>query len=134
MEFSRSQTFIFSDSPLHLLLGAIFNPTRKYDFVPNLEVNGTNLETKEEMKLLGLKIRNDLSWKSNTDSMVKRAYNKLWMIKRLIRQGANLEDLTDIYVKQVRSILEFGVPVWNSGLTQEEVSDIERVQKFVCTL
>ena len=49
--------------------------------------------------------------------MVKRAYNKLWMIKRLIRQGANLEDLTDIYVKQVRSILEFGVPVWNSGLT-----------------
>ena len=107
----------------------LFNPTRKYDFVPNLEVNGTSLETKEEMKLLGLRIRNDLSWKSNTDSMVKRAYNKLWMIKRLIRQGANLEDLTDIYVKQVRSILEFGVPVWNSGLTQEEVSDIERVQK-----
>ena len=38
-------------------------------------------------------------------------------------------DLVDIYTKQVRSILEFGVPVWNSGLTQEEVSDLERVQK-----
>ena len=39
------------------------------------------------------------------------------------------EHLTDVYVKQVRSILEFGTPVWNSNLTQEDVSDIERVQK-----
>ena len=31
--------------------------------------------------------------------------------------------------KQVRSVLEFGVPVWNVGLTQEEVLTIERVQK-----
>ena len=30
-------------------------------------------------------------------------------------------------------ILEFGVPVWNSKLTQEEINDIERVQKsFMC--
>ena len=27
------------------------------------------------------------------------------------------------------SVLEFGVPVWNSGLQNEESSDIERVQK-----
>ena len=31
--------------------------------------------------------------------------------------------------KHVRSILEFWVPVWNSGLTLDEVKDIERVQK-----
>ena len=107
----------------------LFNPTTKYDFVPSLVVDNTELETKEEMKLLGLILRNDLSWKSNTASMVVRAYSKLWMIKRLKGQGANLDDLTDIYIKQVRSILEFGVPVWNSGLIQDEVADIERVQK-----
>ena len=39
----------------------LFNPTRKYGFVPNLKVNGTNLETKEEMKLLVLRIINNLS-------------------------------------------------------------------------
>ena len=69
----------------------LFIPTRKYDFFPNLEVNGTNLETKEEMKLLGL--RNDLSLKSNTDIIVQRAKNRLWMIKRLKRQRANLDIL-----------------------------------------
>ena len=50
-------------------------------------------------------------------------------MKRLIRQGPNLEYLTDIYVKQIRSILELGVPVWNSGQTQDEVSVIEIVHK-----
>ena len=107
----------------------LFNPTENYDFVPNLTIDGITLETSDEMKLLGLTIRNDLSWKSNTCSLIKRAYKKLWAIKRLKSQGANLEDLIDIYEKQVRSVLEFGVPVWNSGLTQDEVADIERVQK-----
>ena len=107
----------------------LFNPTVNYDFVPNLTVDNVNLETSEEMKLLGLTISSDLSWKSNTSDMVQRAYKKLWIIKRLKKQGANLSDLVDIYIKQIRSILEFGVPVWNSALTQEEVVEIERVQK-----
>ena len=107
----------------------LFNPTLHFDFVPNLNIDNTDVETLEEMRLLGITLRNDLSWKSNTNNMIKRAYKKLWILKRLRNQGANLEDLVDIYTKQVRSILEFGVPVWNSGLTQEEVSDLERVQK-----
>ena len=71
----------------------------------------------------------DLSWKPNTEIMTKKAYKRLWTLKRLKRQGASLDDLRDIYVKQVRSVLEFGVPVWSSGLTQKDASDIERVQK-----
>ena len=35
----------------------------------------------------------------------------------------------DVYCKEVPSILEFGVPVWHSGLTQKDTADIERVQK-----
>ena len=81
------------------------------------------------MRLLGMVIQNNLKWKANTNSMVKRAYKKLWMISRLKKHGANLNDLKEVYTKQVRSILEFGVPVWNSSLTNEESADIERVQK-----
>ena len=44
-------------------------------------------------------------------------------------KGASLEDMRDVYCKQVRSILEFGVPVWSNGITLEEVAEIERVQK-----
>ena len=54
----------------------LFNPTINYDFVPNLTVEGVDIETLEEMKLLGLTLRNDLSWKSNTEKMISRAYKK----------------------------------------------------------
>ena len=43
--------------------------------------------------------------------------------------GATQEDLLDIYTKQVRSILEFAVPVWHSSITGEERLGIERIQK-----
>ena len=81
------------------------------------------------MKILGLTLQNDMKWKSNTKNMTSKAYKRLWIIKRLKRAGANKEDLIDVYSKQVRSVLEFGAPVWSSGLTKEEIDDIERVQK-----
>ena len=37
--------------------------------------------------------------------------------------------MLDVYVKQVRSVLELAVPVWQPSLTQAEVKQIERVQK-----
>jgi hypothetical protein len=107
----------------------LFNPAKNWDFIPNFTLGNTEIETQEEMKMLGIIVRNDLTCKSNTDTMTQKAYSRLWILKRLKKQGANLEDLKDIYIKQVRSVLEFGVPVWSSGLKQEEVVNIERVQK-----
>ena len=78
----------------------LFNPTKNFDFVPEVEIEGNLLETQEEIKILGLIVRNDLSWRSNTDSMCKEAYSWLRMIKRLQRSGASLEDMIDIYILQ----------------------------------
>ena len=61
----------------------LFNPTKIYDFVPELTMEGHEIETVEEMKLLGLIVRNDLSWSSNMEEITKKGYQRLWMIKRL---------------------------------------------------
>ena len=53
----------------------------------------------------------------------------MWMIKRLKAHGASIDDLITVYTKQIRCVLEFGVPVWNSSITKDESLDIERVQK-----
>ena len=107
----------------------LFNPTLSHDFVPELQIDGELVETAEEIKLLGLTVRSDLSWKSNTKQIVTKAYKRIWMIKRLKNYGANLNDLKEVFFKQIRTVLEFGAPVWNSGLTKAESMDIERVQK-----
>ena len=45
--------------------------------------------------------------------------------------GASNDDLLEIYYKQIRSIAEFGVPVWNSSLTGDDILNLERIQKTV---
>ena len=40
----------------------------------------------------------------------------------------------DIYVKQCRSIVELAAPVWTAGLTKEDITALERVQKIACSI
>ena len=81
------------------------------------------------MKLLGIIITSDLKWKSNTKYMVARCYQKLWMLKNLKKLGAKEEDLLEVYYQQIRNIVKMACPVWSSGLSQQEIRFIERVQR-----
>ena len=105
----------------------VFNPGISRDFMPRFNFIGEELEIVEETKLLGVILRSDLSWKSNTSYMVKRANKKLWSLRRLKGLGAKNNDLIDVFIKQVRSILENAVQVWHPGLTEDEKNKIESV-------
>ena len=108
----------------------LFNRATKSDFFPQLKLeNDVSLEVVEEIRLLGVQIRSDLSWKANTDSMCQSAYSRLWMLRRLKPLGASSHELLDVYDKQIRCMVEFAAPVWTSGLTKAEINQIERVQK-----
>ena len=107
----------------------LFNPGILRDFQPKFSLKKNEIDLVEETKLLGVVIRSDLSWSANTEYIVSRATKKLWFLRRLRVLGANEDDLIDVYMKQIRSILEFAVPVWHSSLTGEDRADIERVQK-----
>ena len=108
----------------------LFNTSRSYDFTPKLMLNNnTTLEVVEQFRLLGLDFQSNLGWESNTNNICKKAYSRIWMLRRLRKLGASQEDMFDVYCKQVRCVLEFGVAVWAPGLTKAEATQIERVQK-----
>ena len=107
----------------------LFNPAKKMNFMPSFPVDGKEINLVEKTTLLGLVIRSDLSWSSNTEYVVGRCNSKLWILRRLKKMGATQVDLLDVYVKQVRSILEYAVPVWHSSITGEQRLDLERIQK-----
>ena len=50
------------------------------------------------------------------------------LIKSLKQSGADLVNLIEVYVKQVRTVLKCGVPVWNLNIPKEEELIIEIVQ------
>ena len=107
----------------------VFNPGRSRDFLPRFHFNNDELDVVEEIKLLGVIIRSDLSWQHNTDYIVTKANKKLWSLRRLKKLGARTTDLVDVYIKQVRSLLEFAAVVWHPSLRIEDRVRIERVQK-----
>ena len=107
----------------------LFNNAVKYDFIPYLTIDGAEVELVEEIRLLGIQVRADLSWSSNTLAMCQNAYARLWMLRRLKPLGASTTDLLEVYDKQIRCMVEYGSPVWTSGMTKAENNQLERVQK-----
>ena len=104
----------------------IFNPCTSIDFQPQFVLEDNELEVVDEMRVLGLIIRSDMRWSSNTESSVSRANKKLWVVRRLKKLGAKTVDLIDVYCKQVRSLLllELAVHAWHGSITQAEGMDI----------
>ena len=58
----------------------LFNPCTSIGFMPDLRLDDHELEVVEEMKLLGLMIRSDMTWVSNTDNMVQKANKRMWIL------------------------------------------------------
>ena len=95
----------------------LFNQCKTFDFMPSFELEGCQIELVEDMKILGVIISSDMKFSKNTQYIVKRAYKRIWMLKRLHNLGASVNQMLDVYIKQVRSILELAVPAWHSSLT-----------------
>ena len=48
---------------------------------------------------------------------------------RILELDLDIFQLFDVFVKEIRSILEMAVPVWHSGITKKQADDIESIQK-----
>ena len=107
----------------------LFNQCRSLDFMPTLTLEGNEIEVVEEMKILGVIITSDMKFSKNSEYIIERAFKRVWMLRRLKNLGASNENLVDVYIKQVRSVLELAVPVWHSSLTVADKVGIERVQR-----
>ena len=107
----------------------VFNNSRIFDFMPSFHLANEEIQLIEEMKILGVVLSSDLKWNANTHHIVTNAFKRVWILRRLKSLGTALPELKDVYIKQIRSVLELAVPVWHSSLTQGNISDIERVQK-----
>ena len=113
-----------------------FNFSRNYDFPPELTIEGfsNKLEVVKETKLLGVMITDDLRWRANTDFICKRAYKRMWTLRRMKKLDVEPLVILDVYMKEIRAVLELAVPAWHSGLTKRQAADIERVQRVACSI
>ena len=107
----------------------IFNFTSKYKFATRLKLDEELVETVSNTRLLGTIIQENLSWDLNTANIVKKANARMQILRGVASFGASVSDMKDIYILFVRSLLEQSATVWHSSLSQQNINDLERVQK-----
>ena len=101
---------------------------RKYDIIPELQLKpGVNLEVVDELKLVRYMFRSDLKTCSNTSYIIKKAYKRMWIVRRLRNLGAPTHQLLDVLGKQVLSVLFLGAPAWYGQLTIAGKTHLNRV-------
>ena len=88
----------------------LLSPWSISDFHPKFLLKNNQIDLVDENKLLGVLLRSDFCWSSNTEYIVSRANKKIWFLRMLRTLGANEEDLKDVYTMQIRSVLQFAVP------------------------
>ena len=107
----------------------IFNFTKNFQFSTRLNIQNENIEVIKSTKLLGTILSDDLKWDSNTAALVKKANARMKLLRKVQDFDAPVEDLKEIYILFIRSILEQSAPVWNSSITADNSNDLERIQK-----
>ena len=125
-EWTKNQQMMINQTKTKTM---IFNYTDKYQFTSRLKLNSENVEVINSTRLLGTILTEDLKWDANTKNIVKRANARMELLRRVASFGTPAVDLKTIYILFIRSILEQSATVWHSSLTEENISDIERVQK-----
>ena len=107
----------------------LINFTKKYQTNTRLFMNEKLLQQVSHSRLLGVVLRDDLSFKANTEVVTRNAYKRMSILHKLGQFCLPLEDMLNIYVLYIRSVLEQSAVVWHSSITKGEQLDLERVQK-----
>ena len=59
--------------------------------------------------------------------IIKKAYKRMWIVRRLKSLGASTNQLLNVLNKQVLSVLFLGAPAWFGQLTTAEKIHLNRV-------
>ena len=107
----------------------LFNFCRSYQFKTRLTINNSLIEQVTQTRLLGVILSDDLTWHTNTNHLVKKAYTRMIILRRLSEFKVEKADMIKIYVLFIRVAIEQSSVVWSSALTKQEEKSLERVQK-----
>ena len=59
----------------------------------------------------------------------EKANARMQLIRKVASFGTSADELKNVYILFIRSLLEQSAVVWHGSLTQENIDDLERVQK-----
>lgn len=113
----------------------IINLRKRKEQHTSLYINGTQVERLKSFKVLGTYISEDLIWTHSTEQIVKKAQQRLFLLRKLRRFGLSSKCLSNFYRCAVESILTNSITVWYGNCTAKDRKALQRVIKtaqFIC--
>ena len=108
--------------------------SHKYDFEPDFQLSENRLECVKQMKIFGIQVSESLKWDKHVKYICLKARKRIWILRRMMQINMNYENILDFYYKEIRSILEYGVVVFNGALTKKLSKTFEDIQRNVLSL
>ncbi len=95
--------------------------------IPNINVDGNDIERVTTCKILGVTISSNLTWNAHVDNISKAG--KRYLLYQLKRAGIPQGDLLTVVLSVIRPVMEYACPAWHINITQYLYDSIEMVQK-----
>ena len=100
---------------------------RKKKEVPPLYIDGGCVERVSTFRYLGVNLEEDLTWRSNTTAIIKKAQQRLFFLRTLRKYHLRQDLLVSFYRCSVESILTYCICVRYISCTEEERAALQRV-------
>ncbi|KAK1799509.1 hypothetical protein P4O66_000393 [Electrophorus voltai] len=92
-----------------------------------VRISGTTLERVDSFRYLGVHISQDLSWSRHTNSLAKKARQRLYHLRRLRDFRLPSKVLRNFYTCTIESILTRNITVWFGNSTKQDRQALQRV-------
>ena len=107
----------------------VMGPPSKIRHLPPLQFPTVQIERVNSVKLLGINLNSDFSWKSHVEAITSKATQRIYFLKQLRRAGVPQSNLLHFYTGVIRPVLEYAAPVWNHLLSKTQIDQIEAIQR-----
>lgn len=97
-----------------------------------LSLNGIQLSTVSNDKVLGVQLDNNLSWGDHISKVVKKMSTNIWLLSK-IKNYLSLNHRITYYRSYIQPHLDYANIVWG-GTTKTNLMQIERLQKRACRI
>ncbi len=77
-----------------------------------------------------------MSFKKHINELEKKCSKRIWVLRNLRHNGVSIKSCVHIYCAQIRSLIDFGAPVYSPNLSKEMIGRLENIQnrslKMIC--
>jgi len=128
VEWCASNNLILNTQKTKELIVDYRQSKKDYTHTP-IYINGSQVDRVTSFKFLGVHISEDLTWTINTSSLIKKAQQRLYFLRKLKKAHLSPLILKNFYLCVIQSILTNCITVWYGNCTVSDRKALQRVVK-----